>query len=167
MKRVLLVIAISILTINSAFSEIKLGVGIMTGTKSKIDYKNDASINGGFNTKLKLDLFDNLFLSSGFSYHLPYKYNSRGDNYTFYNSVINADLNYNFLDNGEIVLYGLGGLNLDLLSSKSVINGAEMKQSSSKYNLEFGVGMRIEICYAEIKLDQNKEQIQIFIGLYL
>ena len=162
MKRIILVIAISILTINSAFSEIKLSLGVMSGTKSKIDYKSDASINGGFNTKLKLDIAENVFLSSGFSYYLPYKYNHRGDNYTFYNSVVNADLNYYFLDNGEIVLYGLGGINMDMLSSKSEIDGTEMKSSSSKYDFEFGVGIQIEACYAEIKMDRNKEQIQIF-----
>ncbi len=167
MKKHLIILAALLFITNAAFSRIQFGISTMAGTKSKTDYKNETSINGGFNTRLKIDLFNNIFLSSGFSYYLPYKYNFKGDNYTFYNSVLNADLNYNFLDNGEIVLYGLGGINLDMLNSKSIIHSEEFKQSESSYDLEFGVGIRIEICYAEIKFDNNKEQIQIFIGIDL
>ena len=167
MKKHLLPFVVFLLIANTAFSQIQFGVGVMAGTKSKVDFKQAKSVNGGFHTRALINLTDQIFVSSGFSYYLPYKYNSRGINYTYNNMAVNADINYNFVDNGEVILYGLGGINLDLKSSKFKEDGVDMNPRESKYDFEFGAGIRIECCFAEIKFDQNKEQIQIFIGLYI
>ncbi len=168
MKKSLFLFVVLMFIANTAFSKVQLGLGIMAGTKSKVDYKQARSVNGGFHSRVLLDLTDQIFISSGFSYYLPYKYNYQRRNNTFNNVGFNADLNYNLLDNGEIILYGLGGANLDLKSSKYTENGEVIKNpSESKYGFEFGAGIRIECCFAEVKFDQNKKQIQIFIGLYL
>jgi hypothetical protein len=168
MKKALLLFVILLLIGSTAFTQVQMGVGIMAGTKSKVDFKQDRSVNGGFHARALLDLSDQIFVTSGFSYYLPYKYNYHRKNNTFNNMGFNADLNYNLIDNGEIILYGLGGINLDLKSSKYVENGEVIKNPhESKYDFEFGAGIRIECCFAEIKFDHNKDQIQIFIGLYL
>jgi hypothetical protein len=167
MRKIFLILATFLFVGNTAFSKVEIGVGLMAGTKTKIDYRGEKSVNGGFHSRAKLNLTENLFVIGGYSYYLPYKFNNRGINYVNNNMVFNADMNLNFIDNGEVIVYGLGGLNMDLASSKYMIDQEQMKRSDSTIDYEFGFGIRIEICYAEIKFDNNKDQIQIFIGIDL
>ncbi len=167
MKKSLLIITVFLLAWNTSFSEVQFGVGFLSSTKAKIDYKGDKSVNLGFHSRILIGQPRNFFFTGGYTYYLPCKYNTKGTNVILNDMAANADINYNFVDNGEIRLYCLGGMNMDISQLKSRDDDTKVDDKNAMYDIELGVGIRIERGFAEIKYDNNKAQMQVFIALYI
>lgn len=154
MKKTLFIFTVLLITISAAFSqEIKFGAGAALGSKAGVS-ESGTKMNFGLHARGVYGFSDELAFTGGFSYFLP---TTVGDA-TFNLMAFNVDVMYYLMDDGDMKLYGLGGLNLAL----SKTNGF----SSSGTSFEVGGGAEFGKFFAELKYDANMKQIQAFVGMY-
>ena len=158
MRRIILAIAVILLTSTSVFSQLEFGLGATVATESGIkDAINDQKANYGINFRAKLD-FPILFgVQAGFSYYLPTTGIDGAEQNTVTNMQANVDLIYYFIKIANTKVYALGGFNYSyyrikekgILSSNSVDN--EFKQG-----FELGAGVVFGKIFLEAKYDFSK-----------
>ncbi len=164
--------AISIMAVSTAFSQIEFGIGTTAGTKLKLNDKGETQMNIGINGRGLFELSDQFFLSGGYTFFLTYSFDNNIGNYTIehnYNyALINADLNYYFLDEIDFLIYGMGGLNYGMTRIKIKQSGLpDIKDTEGHFDFELGAGIRIESLFGEIKYNNAHENLLFTIGVYL
>ncbi len=171
MKKTLLIFTI-LLIAGTTFSQVQFGVGAVAGTKLKYNDNGDASINFGAHARGLFEISDEIFLTGGLSYFLPYTVKSSFSGYsieqTLSYALINADVNYYFMDNVDFMLYGIGGINYGLAMVKMKETGEpDISDTQTHFDFEFGVGIRTETLFGEIRYDNSNENLMLTVGIYL
>ncbi len=168
MKKTLLIIAVFLIASSSAFSQVDFGVGAVLGTKATVDENANAKMNFGLHARAMLELTDEIFFTGGFSFYLPKKFSYPGVETTINYMVLNADVNYYFLDDGDFAFYGLAGINYGFLHTVLKEDGEpNLTASNGHFDFEIGAGVRYDVYFAELKYDGSNNHIQVFIGIYL
>ena len=172
MKKLLLITAVLLIAGGTAFSQVQFGVGAIAGTKLKYNDNGDASINFGAHARGLFEISDEIFATAGLSYFLPYKVSSSYGSYTIEQTLnfatLNADINYYFMDNGDFMLYGLGGVNYGLAMVKMKETGEpDISDTEGHFDFEVGVGARTEKLFGELRYDNSNENFLLTVGIYI
>lgn len=149
MKKLLLIIAVLLITSGTAFSQFSWGVGGGVGTKAAFDnslfyYK----VGVGVHARGIYDLSETTTLQAGFTYYLPTKISTASVN----QMVLNMDFNYNFVSEEDMKVYALGGMNY---------TGFHVEAGSSEGNsygagFHAGLGLRQEHFFVEARYEFKK-----------
>ena len=133
MKKTLLIIAVFLIASTSAFSQFQFGVGGAAGTKAGFD--DDGALAFGFGPHVRgvYTISDDFALVGGVTYYLPKKIGDVSLN----QFVFNVDLNYNFINDGDMKAYFLGGASYN--SFKIAAGGASVTFSEFGYHAGAGV----------------------------
>src|ERR1035437_516171 len=153
---VLLVVLISSVAISTS-AQLSFGAGAVLGTNAGI-----GSIGFGVNARVNyaLEKFD---LSGGVTYFIPSISSVLG--ITTSPGEINADAHYSFLKQDDIAVYGLGGLNLTLLTASASDGGHSIPNSAVGLGLDLGVGATYKKFFAETKYDTSLAQLALTVGM--
>lgn len=162
MKKTLLIIAICLIATATAFSQVQFGVGVTAGTKAKINDSFEETVNFGANARVLWEFSESFALTGGFSYFLPFDVTSFGVEVTTNVMVLNADAVYYLMDENDIKVYGLGGLNYTSVKAKS----GSVSNTESEVSWEAGGGVLFSNFFIEAKYDGNLEQIVGTVGIY-
>ena len=82
--------------------------------------------------------------------------------------VINADVNYYFFDDGDFMLYGLGGINYGALMVKLDETGEPvLRYTHTHFDIEFGLGARMENLFGELRWDNSNTNFLLTVGIYI
>jgi len=159
MKKTFLFIAVLLITFSTnAFSQdIKFGAGAVIGSKAGIS-EDGTKMNFGVHARGLYNLSDEFAITGGFSYFLP----SKVDPAKLTLMAFNADAMYYFMDDGDMKIYGLAGLNMAFAK----ISGGAFDVSTNDVSFEVGAGVEFGDFFVELKYDGNMEQIQGFVGMY-
>ncbi len=171
MKKTILIIVV-LLIAGSSFSQVQFGVGAVAGTKLKYNDEGNAQMNFGAHARGLFEISDEMFLTGGFSLFMPYTVSSAFSNYsieqTLTYALIQADLNYYFLDEVDFMLYGIGGVNYGLAMVKMKETGEpNISDTHTHFDFEFGIGARTETLFGEFRYDNSNENLILTIGIYL
>lgn len=167
MKKTILIIAV-LLIAGSTFSQVQFGVGVVAGTELKFNENGDPQMNFGAHARGLFEISDEMFLTGGLSYFLPYKLKYTGIESTLTFMVLNADINYYFLDDGDFMLYGLGGINYGIAMTKLDETGEPiLRNTHTHVDFEFGVGARTENLFGELRWDNSNSNFLLTVGIYL
>lgn len=162
MKKTLLIIAVCLIATTTAFSQVQFGLGATAGSKAKINDTFEETLNFGVNARVLWDFSDAFALTGGFSYFLPFDVTMLGVEVTTNVMVFNADAVYYFMDENDIKVYGLGGLNYAFIKAKS----GNVSETDSDLGWEAGGGVMFSNFFIEAKYDGNMEQIVGTVGVY-
>jgi len=158
MKKTLLIIAVLLITSSAAFSqEFKFGAGAVIGSKSGIS-ETGTKMNFGLHARGVYGISDQFALTAGFSYFLP----SKVDPVKLTLMGFNADAMYYFMDDNDMKIYGLGGMNIAFAK----VSGGGFEASTNDVSFELGAGVEFGKFFVELKYDGNGEQIEGFVGMY-
>jgi len=163
MKKTLLIIAVCLIATSAAFSqEFKFGVGGVVGTKSGIKETGEFKMNFGANARVLYDFSEKFAITGGFTYFLPSKVTHAGEEMKLNIMALNADAVYYLMDDNNVKVYGLGGVNW--ASAKVSFMGADV--TTSEFSWEAGAGVMFSNFFIEAKYDGNMEQILGVVGIY-
>jgi len=162
MKKTLLIIAVCLIATITAFSQVQFGAGVTAGTKAKINDTAEETVNFGVNARVLWDFSEKFALTGGFSYFLPFDVTMLGVEVTTNVMVFNADAVYYFMDDNDVKVYGLGGVNLASVKAKA----GNVSETESEVSWEAGGGVMFSKFFIEAKYDGNLEQIVGTVGIY-
>lgn len=162
MKKTLLIIAICFIATTTAFSQVQFGFGVTAATKAKINDTFEETVNFGANARLLWNFSEKFALTGGFSYFLPFDVTMLGVEVTTNVMVFNADAVYYFMDENDVKVYGLGGMNYASVRAKSM----GISATESEVSWEAGGGVMFGNFFIEAKYDGNFEQIVGTVGIY-
>jgi len=162
MKKTLLIIAVCLIATSTAFSQVKFGVGGVVGTKSGIKETGEFKMNFGANARLLYDFSEKFALTGGFTYFLPSKVDVGATELKLNIMALNADAVYYLMDDNNVKVYGLGGVNW----ASAKVEAAGISVTNSEFSWEAGAGVMFSNFFIEAKYDANMEQIVGVVGIY-
>ncbi|MDT0677176.1 outer membrane beta-barrel protein [Autumnicola musiva] len=143
---------------SSAQNETRLGAMLAYGTEIE---------NLGVGVNAELPIMENLSISPGFIYYFPK--NEAGIDLRWWE--INGNANYYFVNNDNLGLYGLGGLNYSHVKvdyDGNSFGGSSMGVSDGRFGLNLGAGANFSIGSSIIPFAEAKYVIidggQLVIG---
>ena len=160
MKKILMALAVVLLTAGYSYSQVNFGLGAVAGTQSGIKTIDTEKLNFGIHARINVELTNELGIIGGASYYLP----SENETLSLKKDLIqfNADLTYSILNEGPLRIYGLGGL---VFSSDKETN-AGVGNTDTEIGWEAGGGMKISRFFAEVKWDNREQQVVGVVGIY-
>lgn len=165
MKKLLLVALVMLMASTAAFSQdIYFGIGGAAGTKSGLNDNLEAKVNFGVHARVFVDFSESLGLVGGLTYFMPTTINVLGTgveakmNYM----QLNADALYYLVNDENMQLYGLAGINYGMAKVKV----GDLEEKTNGLNYEFGAGAKIGKIFIEAKYEGGEKQIIAMIGIY-
>lgn len=172
MKKTLIIATLLLIIGHAGFSQVKFGLGAVVGTKSgweidesapvSADLVTNLKLNYGINARVLWEFNDKISFVGGLTYFLPTKITSDDQEINYYNMVVSANAHYNILKKDKLKLYGLGGFNFSLISTRINIRGL----TEAGFGYEFGAGAQFGKLFLEGKYDGNLDQIVGTLGIY-
>ncbi|MBC35755.1 MAG: hypothetical protein CL663_06930 [Bacteroidetes bacterium] len=163
MKKILLALAVVLLTAGYSYSQVNFGLGAVAGTQSGIKTIDTENLNFGLHARLAVDLTNELGIIGGATYYLPADNDILGGSVERDLFQFNADLTYNVLNEGPLRLYGLGGL---VFSSDKRVEVGQNSNTDTEIGWEAGGGVKISRFFAEVKWDNREQQVVGVVGIY-
>lgn len=135
-------------------------IGLMFGFGSEIDRFAIGAIG-------EFSIMDNLSISPNFLFYFPEKYHYITNNFW----EVNGNINYYFINNESMGVYGLGGLNYTHASVKADFMGISDSDSEGKFGANLGGGFKYHLSnkfapFAELKyVISDYDQVVAMIGM--
>lgn len=157
MKKTILSFIVFLMFLGFAKSQ---SIGLMLGYGSKIEQI-------GIGANAEFGLTDKLKIAPSFLYYFTEDHDFVKTNLW----ELNGNVNYYFIDQNDLGVYGLGGLNYTHISAKANYMGYSHSDSSGKIGLNLGAGLNYNITdrlspYAELKfVISDYDQLVAMIGM--
>lgn len=157
MKKSILSFIVFLMCLGFAKSQ---SIGLMLGYGSKIEQI-------GIGANAEFGLTDKLKIAPSFLYYFTEDHDFVKTNLW----ELNGNVNYYFIDDNDLGVYGLGGLNYTHISAKADHMGYSHSESSGKIGLNLGAGLNYNITdrlspYAELKfVISDYDQLVAMIGM--
>jgi len=108
------------------------------------------------------DFSEKFALTGGFTYFLPSKVDVGTTELKLNIMALNADAVYYLMDDNDVKVYGLGGVNW----ASAKVTAAGISVTDSEFSWEAGAGIMFSNFFIEAKYDANMEQIVGVVGIY-
>lgn len=166
-KKLLLVIAVVAMLVigQQAKAQMKLGGGLVVGTKLSIDDDGSKSAAFGLAVKGLYEINSSFSIAPGFTYFFP----SSPDWLDLTEYILDVDAHYNFMQKENMKIYAIGGLNYSYIDA-SVDMGEHFSGSASdsEIGLNLGAGLRTGTdmqFFGEVKYNTAFENVIASVGV--